>query len=266
MLTSSFSTPVCVTVLECPAIFLDTVGFGCIDRCYCQLMFIVFKGWLMLLPTLFFVADVLATVVHVWWNWHEARCYGLDYLWLMLSHCVFVWWTDVVVTVEVNFVWQMLWPVLNTSTVARSLCPWLMLLPLGLFKLMLLPLYWFETDVIAFFVAYVVAWWLMLLPHAVFGWCYCQWWLMLNPPMGVWQMLWQLGQCFNFNSDVVFKTSSHMWGIWYLAYISHLGMGYWLNSDNNISHQQIHNVTTTSVTNNQGHNIWPHVSSIRHEQ
>ena len=30
--------------------------------------------------------------------------------------------------------------------------------------------------------------------------------------------------------------------------------------------KQIHNVTTTSVTNNQGHNIWPHVSSIRYEQ
>ena len=30
---------------------------------------------------------------------------------------------------------------------------------------------------------------------------------MLNPSMGVWQMLWLLGQFFNFNSDVVFKTS-----------------------------------------------------------
>ena len=48
--------------------------------------------------------------------------------------------------------------------------------------------------------------WLMLLPR----------WLMLNPPMGVWQMLWPLGQCFNFNSDVLFRTSSHMWGRWYL--------------------------------------------------
>ena len=71
-------------------------------------------------------------------------------------------------------------------------------------------------DVTAFFL------WLMLLPG---GWCYCHiqcWlmllprWLMLSPPMGVWQMLWPLGQCFNFNSDVVFKTSSHMWGRWYL--------------------------------------------------
>ena len=25
-------------------------------------------------------------------------------------------------------------------------------------------------------------------------------------------------------------------------------------------------VTITSVTKNQGHNIWPHVNSIRHEQ
>ena len=61
---------------------------------------------------------------------------------------------------------------------------------------------------------------LMLLPFC--GWCCClvadviAKWLMLNPPMGVWQMLWPLGQCFNFNSDVVFKTSSHILGRWYL--------------------------------------------------
>ena len=42
-----------------------------------------------------------------------------------------------------------------------------MLLPLGLVRLMLLPLYYFEADVTAFSVAEVVAWWLMLLPHAV---------------------------------------------------------------------------------------------------
>ena len=60
-----------------------------------------------------------------------------------------------------------------------------------------------------FFVADVVAWWLMLLPHAVLADVIAKW-LMLNPPMGVWQMLWPLGQCFNFNSDVVFKTSSHI--------------------------------------------------------
>ena len=93
--------------------------------------------------------------------------------------------------------------------------PWMMLLPLDLLgwccclcidlRLMLLPFLW-----------------LMLLPG---GWCYCHmqcWlmllprWLILNPPMGVWQMLWPLGQCFNFNADVVFKTSSHMWDRWYL--------------------------------------------------
>ena len=42
-----------------------------------------------------------------------------------------------------------------------------MLLPLGLIRLMLLPLYCFKADVTAFFVADVVAWWLTLLPHAV---------------------------------------------------------------------------------------------------
>ena len=63
-----------------------------------------------------------------------------------------------------------------------------MLLPLGLIRLMLLPLYCFKADVTAFFVADVVAWWLMLLPHAVLADVMAKW-LMLNPPMGVWQML-----------------------------------------------------------------------------
>ena len=29
-------------------------------------------------------------------------------------------------------------------------------------------------------------------------------------------MEWPLGQCFNFNSDVLCRTSSHIWGRWYL--------------------------------------------------
>ena len=37
-----------------------------------------------------------------------------------------------------------------------------------------------------------------------------------------------------------------------------------LKSDNNICHQTNTQVTTTSATENQGHNIWPHVNSIRH--
>ena len=78
----------------------------------------------------------------------------------------------------------------------------------------------------------------MLLPMFLIGWCYCQWlmllpqcsrlmllpwWLMLCPPMGEmadvvamvawWNSHW--GQ-FSFNSDVVCRTSSHMWGRWYL--------------------------------------------------
>ena len=38
----------------------------------------VYYVWRMadVVANLVFVADVLATVVHVWWNWHEARCYG----------------------------------------------------------------------------------------------------------------------------------------------------------------------------------------------
>ena len=42
-----------------------------------------------------------------------------------------------------------------------------MLLPLGLVRLVLLPLYYLRLMLLPFFVADVVAWWLMLLPHAV---------------------------------------------------------------------------------------------------
>ena len=45
-------------MLECPAISLDTVCFGCIDRCYCQLLIIVFEGWQMLMPTCFFLWQI----------------------------------------------------------------------------------------------------------------------------------------------------------------------------------------------------------------
>ena len=81
-----------------------------------------------------------------------------------------------------------------------------MLLPLGLIRLMLLPVVLFlRLMLLLFFVADVIA-------TAVLADVIARW-LMLNPPMGMcgmWQMLWPLGQCFNFNSDVVFKTSSHI--------------------------------------------------------
>ena len=78
-------------MLECPAISLDTVGFGYIDRCCCQLLIIMFERmadvnanllflWQMFLPLLFmsdgigmrpdvmaliFVTDVVVTCVFV---------------------------------------------------------------------------------------------------------------------------------------------------------------------------------------------------------
>ena len=65
MFTSSISTPLGVTVLECPAISLDTVGFGYIDRCCCQLLIIMFERMADVNANLFIVADVLATIVHI---------------------------------------------------------------------------------------------------------------------------------------------------------------------------------------------------------
>ena len=52
-------------MLECPAISLDTVGLGWIDRSYCQLMFNIFERMADVIANLVSVADVLATVIHV---------------------------------------------------------------------------------------------------------------------------------------------------------------------------------------------------------
>ena len=74
--------------------------------------------------------------------------------------------------------------------------------------------------------------WQMLIAYC--GWCYChcnRWnshmcwyvslWQMLSP---LWQMEWPLGQCiccyFNLSFVMLFRTSSHIWGSWYLAYVS----------------------------------------------
>ena len=96
-----------------------------------------------------------------------------------------------------------------------------MLLPFGnCVRLMLLP-YWDDLF------GWCCSQWLMLLPQwmlFMFGWCYCQggWW---KAHPWVWygrcysqsgRMEWPLGQCFNFNSDVLCRTSSHIWGRWYL--------------------------------------------------
>ena len=90
-LPQAFPTPLGVTVLECPAISLDTVGFRYIDRCCCQLLIIMFKRMADVNANLFFCGNVLATVVHVWWNWHEARCYGLGFFVTdVVVICVFV--------------------------------------------------------------------------------------------------------------------------------------------------------------------------------
>ena len=147
---------------------LDTGDSRLNDRCYCQLMFVMFERMADVIANLVFVADVLATVIHVWWNWHEARCYGLGLLcdWCYCHFDVKFCLADVIANVGNHF------------NCCKGTCPWLMLLPLWLVRLMLLPLCCFKADVIAFCyccLADVIAWWLMLLPHAVvFGWCYCQ--------------------------------------------------------------------------------------------
>ena len=72
-------------------------------------------------------------------------------------------------------------------------CVWQMLLPSG---------WCYCHCVLQFMLADVIAWWLRNAYHG------CGW-LMLLP---MWQMEWPLGQCFNFNSVVLCRTSSHMWG------------------------------------------------------
>ena len=166
-------------MLECPQFSLNTGDFGWIDGCYCQLMFVIFERMADVIANLVFVADVLATVIHVWWNWHEARCYGLGLLcdWCYCHLCIDLV-TDVV-TFDVKFcLADVIANVGKHFNCCKGTCPWLMLLPLRLVRLMLLPLHCFKADVIAFLLlllADVIAWWLMLLPHAfVLGWCYCQ--------------------------------------------------------------------------------------------
>ena len=141
-----FQTPVGVTVLECPAILFGHWCFWMIGRCYCQMMFIMFESMADVIANHIFVADVFATVVHVWWNWHEARCYGHScFLWLMLLSLVY-WFSD---WFYCNFwCWIHLADVIandgkSLPAVARGTCPWLMLLPLWLVRLMLLPLWCF---------------------------------------------------------------------------------------------------------------------------
>ena len=63
---------------------------------------------------------------------------------------------------------------LETLNCCKGTCPWLMLLPLRLFRLMLLPLYCFKADVFAFFVV---------------GWCYCLVADVIATCSGVWLML-----------------------------------------------------------------------------
>ena len=91
-LPQAFPTPLGVTVLECPAISLDTDGFRYIDRCCCQLLIIMFKR----------MADVNANLLFC------GRCFGhccsclMELKWgQMLWPWFFV--TDVVVTFEVEF-------------------------------------------------------------------------------------------------------------------------------------------------------------------
>ena len=90
MLTSSISN-----TIRCHSVGVSCNFFGhCwFWMCWQMLLSIVdYYVWMMadVIANLFFVADVLATIIHVWWNWHEARCYGLDFLWLMLLSLVYL--------------------------------------------------------------------------------------------------------------------------------------------------------------------------------
>ena len=130
-LPQAFPTPLGVTVLECPAISLDTVGFGYIDRCYCQLLIIMFERMADVNANLFIVADVLATIVHVWWNWHEARCYGLDFLWLMLLSLVYLFGDRCCCHFWGWILFDRCYSQCWTFQLLQGHLPWLMLLPLG---------------------------------------------------------------------------------------------------------------------------------------
>ena len=135
------------------------------------------------------------------------------------------------------------------------LCFWLMVLPRWL---MLLPYSWcychcfvlfvlgrcysLVADVIATIV--VILYWQMLLPG---GWWNCL--LLVWMADGI-----AMGQCFNFNSDVLCKFSSHMCGRWYLLYLNQNPS----RNKNRISNNQTGQKTNTNknicmvVPNQQG--------------
>ena len=97
----------------------------------------------------------------------------------------------------------------------------LMLLPITVADVIttLLPLIVILADVIA-----MMCWCYVTTNWCIFGWCYCQvadgmatvgleWWQMLLP-CGRWNSHWV--NYFNLSSEVLNRTSSHMWGRLYL--------------------------------------------------
>ena len=167
MLTSSISnTCRCHSVGVSCNLLWTLVIFWLIDRCCCQMVFVLFELMADVIANIVFVADVLATVVHVWWNWHEAKCYDLGLLcdWCCCHLCIDLV-TDVVVTFDVKFyLADVKANVGKHFNCCKGCCPWLVLLPLRHIRLMSLPLYCFKADVIAFFLlllADVIAWWLI---------------------------------------------------------------------------------------------------------
>ena len=205
-----------------PAIFL-VIFVILLGRCYTQHLLVL---WQMLLPFVFYVVFS----IRCYWLMISGDVTTIEDYWLMLLPC-----GDVIATFYT--VWLMLLPKM-----------WLMLLPLLLY---LACCCWRHccangwcychcvfyladviangwcycqvADVIATFEHYVR--WLMLLPG---GWCYFHIWALcwvadVITTLGVVGTCYSqvadgiaTGQCLSFNSDVLCKTSSHMWGRWSL--------------------------------------------------
>ena len=110
----------CWSVLQCS---LDTGDFGWIDRCYCQLVFVLFERMADVIANLVFVADVLATVfmsggIDMRQDVMAMVCvtdFVVTYVFIYLV-------TGVVATFDVKFcLADVIANVGNTSTVARAL-------------------------------------------------------------------------------------------------------------------------------------------------
>ena len=193
----------------------------CFGRCYCQWFWATWCYWQMLLPCCLWVCNLC---FYFGWCYCQLLCFLYGRWWCCSIWLMFVL-ADVIgiCFVVVGITTLIISCTKRYTTVVVSL--WQMLLPGWL---MVLPCGWCFHHYFVFLFC-----WQMLLPG---GWCFCHYYVVLfcwqmllpggwwNAHHGCgWQMLlpkWQmdqpLGQCFNFKSEFLCRTPSHMWGRWYL--------------------------------------------------